>query len=376
MPVPHDSIVKIWFSVPGEHPLGHHINVCRLRKQRRLFPNDRITLISNCHQFPEPQKTSLQAVCQELSIELIDLTQIRAEMEARTDLEDKKLQLELLSFAEAEVKYEFFVSASDIVRTLSVVLARGLYSDLDDVKQTRSSCLPTDNPLGLVLDVGLKYDNGWKVDDACNTPMFSDESKNSVFKYYRNAVYQNYTDVERIKMIFASLQVLETLTMDTKRIINTALDITVDRKKGHKLKSAPLIFLKRALKHNLERLNPVEYAKLHHALVIASTGPYVLQGAVQYFLHVDLKKRYGQLKLKEQFELLQSVCLLNHAEYKTEHENDVAWVKKVNDTDDNFTEYYLKPAARTIESAYLNYRKRNTVNRSLEQSTGSKLGLC
>ncbi len=356
-----DQHVKIWFAKPGSHPLGHHINVCRLREHRRKFPKDTLHLVSNFRDFTPEHQTYLKRICAELNIQLIDFYSVKAEIEAST-VPDKAVQLELFEIARQELsdKNSSLVSASDIVRTLSPVIARGMYSDLDDVKSAHNP-LELEAPLGLLAEVGFEYTvttGVSSVNDINNNPLACDEKRNSFLVGYRKLMLSLYTELKGLKSVYDNMLKNGFLKQPMLDAIKLRVNpVIAENLRTGKKSLFPLIIRDVLGALNQEgKLEDAHYQKIMKYMVINFSGPLCMRTAMENYMsegHFASDCDRNKLDGWPMPELLSSMSIV--MVYESTHQNDTVWRPNEDTTEENFQKFYLEPAARCLQTAWRAY---------------------
>lgn len=132
-----DQRVYIWFSKKNKDNTNEYlplINVHRLIKHRKTYPNDTIRLLVDKSSLSQGEQKKLERFCREQSIILLDLADIKEQI-IQLDNDDKlkEMLLELLDLARKEVHNDLGnpAAASDICRFICQSLELGIYADLD-----------------------------------------------------------------------------------------------------------------------------------------------------------------------------------------------------------------------------------------------------
>lgn len=366
-----DQIVKIWFSKAGNHPLGHHINVCRLREHRKRFPKDVIHLISNIDDFEAKDAKLLRSLCEELNINLINLNSIEDKIRS-SKLKDEKVQLALLEIAKLEIASQngSLAAASDIVRILSPIAELGIYCDLDDVKEKAKLELETE--FGLFVDAKFAFNTDTGVityTDGCNTPLACNELGNPVLSYYRELILSNYTKMHRMRAFCQRMQENHFLEKDVVTSVWENIKPAITQNFINKKDCFYPLMIKDELK---KILKPENYQVILKMLVIFVSGPNCMGEALNKFLNTDFKEycAIGKFDTSKKARLIGSLSIMDV--FESTHQNDTAWVSTEDDTEKNYEKYYKEPAARIIGKAVLRcYRlthpEKNNDKKSVQQ---------
>ena len=131
--------VKIWFCRqdlnPRLHFLGSIINEYRLISHIENHPGHKIHLVVCKACLTRKGIRQLNSFCEKYSenIILVDIEDIGREIKDLPEDENKKIEQELFDFAKKEIFDECgcLAAASDLARTLTPVLRRGIYTDFD-----------------------------------------------------------------------------------------------------------------------------------------------------------------------------------------------------------------------------------------------------
>jgi len=126
--------VKIWFS---RYPSVWmtKLNKERLIQHRNARPKDTITLVSDKKMLNQVAAKEMERFCQQHNIKYIDIKDLEGAIENLPE-QYRENEKKILAIAKQELAYSKYITgclavASDLLRTLRVVLRHGMYSDTD-----------------------------------------------------------------------------------------------------------------------------------------------------------------------------------------------------------------------------------------------------
>lgn len=361
-----NRFINIWFSKPGQPPLGGTLNEYRLISHRLRFPNDELTLVTNLEDFSKNDHEYIQQFCQKHRINLIGLNAIQSEIE-KSSLHDKKTQLDLLAIARLEITHECgnLAAASDIIRTLSPVAKCGIYKDFDMIKlKTSNTRIPS--PLGLLLDAKFYYDEeeeGLSIEALSNAAFICDESKTSFLKVYRELILARY---HRIKETIEKLH--------QEKVFNIAeyhQARQLMQKEGAAQKSLPLALrFRAALKISSI---PESYDIALKQLIMTISGPHCMHAAFCTIMTTEFFPFCENHSLSEQQKLqaFKDLCLISRCPFI--NEDDASWIPSRDHRQTTWQK--AKNAATTIQCMYRMHKAKAIVKQLKSQKKENPLTL-
>lgn len=198
MPVDTTHFVKIWFNKNhAKRALGSVVNEARMIRhmERHPSPTNTTFLIVCRGTLSDEQQIQLVEFCNFYKIVLFDMEEISRE------LPSEGLERDLFNIAMQEIREPFgcLASASDIVRLLTPVLQRGMYTDLDFEIPEASKLPPRWQESEILFDICHRHEayDEWVVD--CNDFIAADlnsERARSIMGRYRRIILQQYRTLE------------------------------------------------------------------------------------------------------------------------------------------------------------------------------------
>jgi len=356
------KFTKIWFSKPGNHPLGGPLNEFRLIQHKCRFPNDEISLICNLSDHDDATKAYLKAFCSTNKIKLFSLEDIEAQIKSLDNEQcpDIKIQLELLKIAKIEIQSPFgcLAAASDIVRTLSPVALMGIYTDFDITKKKN---IPAEylSPFGIRLVTVFDNDLASKGAISCiglnNHTCAFDESNTDFLMAYRAAILKNYNEINNI-----------ILKMNEKHIFDkTEYKNAVKYMKDNKESLAPFV---KALKFRAamqQSAAPKNYDEFLKHFVLQITGPACLQNILDEYFSKDFTKIVGNMmnslpQEHNNFKMLPNIlAMLTVKPYDFDNDGDMSWLPSFDSMKTTFA--VLNANATKIQSMVRMHQAKNKV---------------
>lgn len=200
--------VRIWFSTPQDQkneptPFGGELNLQRMRSFLQTNPEIKLTIVTNIMElYRKGDFRQIHAIKQFVDtykdrISLMDIEHIHI---SQLSCKDYQTQIKLLELAKRELSdpHGNVAAASDIIRTLSPLLAMGLYTDFD--YNFSGPCpLEVDLPQGILLN---SFPTSMNENGELNIGMNNDflltaETESQFMLAYRAQILDNYLELDR-----------------------------------------------------------------------------------------------------------------------------------------------------------------------------------